>query len=226
MEQVLTLHLLTPPLETSEGLDRKLALNYYSRMRFAQNLLPQLNNAAKEPNSVARVLSVLGAGNEGKLIEDDLELKRNYSLMNSAAHSTTMTGLAFEHLAKENPNISFLHCFPGGVNTNVAKRMGGVTGWLMQTAMKSFLLKPWMVPLEESGERHLYAATAPAFAARSVASLEAIAGIDGVKNSGAYLVGADGEPTGKMKLINGLREKGMTEKVWEHTLQIFRRAEQ
>ena len=195
-------------------------------MRFVQNLLPQLNNASKEPNSVSRVLSVLGAGNEGKLIEDDLDLKRNYSLMNSAAHSTTMTGLAFEHLAKENPNVSFLHCFPGGVNTNVAKRMGGVTGWLMERAMTSVFLKPWMVPLEESGERHLYAATAPAFAAKSVADSKAIAGIDGVPGSGAYLVGADNERTGKMKIIDKLREKGMTEMVWEHTLQMFKRVEQ
>ena len=137
-----------------------------------------------------------------------------------------MTGLAFEALAKANPDVSFLHCFPGGVQTNVAKRMGGVTGWLMNAAMASPLARPWMVPLEESGERHLYAATAAEFKARSAAGAEAMRGVDGVKGSGAYLVGADGERTGKDRLIEGLRERGMVEKVWEHTMGVFKRVEQ
>ena len=160
---------------------------------------------------------------EGHLIEDDLELKRNFSLRNCAKHSVTMTSLAFEQLAKTNPGTAFLHCSPGGVETNAARNLGGVTGKLLQIATP--LLRPWMVPLEESGERQLYTVTAPAFAAKNVADQKANVGIDGMKGSGAYLVGSDNGPTGKLKLMKDLREKRTGEKVWEHTLEVFRRVE-
>lgn len=199
-------------------------------MRFVTNLLPQLAAAHDGPNPVSRVVSVLGAGSEGKLIESDLELKTHFSVRNCAAHSITMTSLAFEQLAKTNPGTSFVHSAPGGVATNAAKRMGGITGKLIEWTAKSPFLSPWMVPLGESGERHLYAATAPAFAARGAVVErrgrgEVGLGVDGVRGSGAYLVGADSEIMGSNKMIQGERERGMVEKVWEHTLGVFRRVD-
>lgn len=52
-------------IETSEGIDKKLSLHYYSRIRFIQNFLPQLGEAASS-GSLARVVSVLGPSTEGK----------------------------------------------------------------------------------------------------------------------------------------------------------------
>lgn len=46
-----------PLSETTEGLDKLLNLRYYSRMRFAFNLLPQLTQAA-ESGGLSRVVSI------------------------------------------------------------------------------------------------------------------------------------------------------------------------
>lgn len=47
--------------ETSEGLDKKLALNYYARWKFVLDLMPLLEKA-KAQGEDARVLTVLEAG--------------------------------------------------------------------------------------------------------------------------------------------------------------------
>lgn len=47
--------------ETSEGMDKKLALNYYARWKFVQDLMPLLEKA-KAQGEDARVLTVLAAG--------------------------------------------------------------------------------------------------------------------------------------------------------------------
>jgi hypothetical protein len=201
--------------ETAEGIDRKLSLHYYSRMRFISNLLPQLNAAAaaaaagNKGSGLASVVSVLEAGGEGALNQDDLDLKNTYSLANARTHAITMNSLSLGYLAKANPAVSFIHSFPGGVKTGVMRELGLVTRMALQAAM--VLGKPWMVPVEESGERHLYAA----------------AGLPNLKReheSGKlYLVGSDGEARGNQTVLNEYREKKTDEKVWEHTLDVFNR---
>ena len=97
--------------ESVEGLDKKFNLNYYSRLRFTDNLLPQLT-AAAETGALSRNVSVLSAGKEGPLYLDDLELKRNYSVRTCANHATTMNSLAALHLANLHPQTSFVHIYP------------------------------------------------------------------------------------------------------------------
>ncbi|KAL4768704.1 hypothetical protein BDW60DRAFT_196751 [Aspergillus nidulans var. acristatus] len=115
-------------VETEEGLDKKLSLHYYARMRFISNLLPQLNAAPSSPSTspeapeeskspgLASVVSVLEAGGEGQLIKDDLSLKSNYSLANARTHAITMTSLSMTKLAQSHrmapskPNIFVLRC--------------------------------------------------------------------------------------------------------------------
>ncbi|KAL4979750.1 hypothetical protein BDW66DRAFT_95666 [Aspergillus desertorum] len=196
--------------ETEEGLDKKLSLHYYSRMRFISNLLPQLTTAANsngDGKGLASVVSVLEAGGEGTIHLDDLELKNNYSLRNAAKHAITMTSLSLEELAKANPAVSFIHSFPGVVKTGVGRDMG-VIG---RTAVNALYLlaKPLSVPLDESGERHLFAASGlPKTAA----------------NPGKpYLVNWNGEPRGNEKVLSEYREKKTGETVWKHTLDLYQR---
>src|ERR1700691_3594031 len=59
--------------ETSEGLDKKLALNYYARRKFVNDL------------EDAKLLSVLAAGHGGPIDLDDLGLKKGYSLSAAGA---------------------------------------------------------------------------------------------------------------------------------------------
>lgn len=74
--------------ETEEGIDKKLAVHYYSRWKFTEQLLPALK-AAKDQGEEARVLSVFSAGYGGKVNADDFGLKKNYSMSAAALSATT-----------------------------------------------------------------------------------------------------------------------------------------
>ena len=86
-----------------------------------------------------------------------------------------------------------------------------------------------MVPVGESGERHLYAATSATFPPRvdglDRARLEegqsAAVGSTGESGSGAYLLSWDGEPCGKEKMMREHREQGNMKRVWDHTMEVF-----
>jgi len=199
--------------ETEEGLDKKFSVHYYSRMRFITNFLPLLNAASG--TSLSRVVSVLAAGMEGKLQLDDLSLKSHYSLSACANHATTMNSLIVEELATANPKVSFVHTYPGFVKTNLARSFGSLY------SVFSFAITPFAVPLGESGERHLYAATSKTFPPLEKPDAEASIGSTGVKGSGAYLLHWNGESTGKEKLLKEYRAQGVGKKIWEHTLDVF-----
>ena len=81
--------------DTSEGIDKKLAVHYYARWRFIYDLLPSLERA-KEAGEEAKTLSVLGAGKGGEIDVDDLGLKKSYSLSNAAMAAPTYTDLMME----------------------------------------------------------------------------------------------------------------------------------
>lgn len=69
----------------------------------------------------SRVVSVRIDGEEGAMIEDDLELRRsgNYSLFNAARTSTTTDTLALEKLACEHLGVAFIQVHSGMVSTNL-----------------------------------------------------------------------------------------------------------
>jgi len=71
---------------TTEGIDKKLALNYYSRFRFFQDLIPGLQRG-KEEDGIGKAMTILGAPN-GASIEafgDDFGLRDHYSVTNAAS---------------------------------------------------------------------------------------------------------------------------------------------
>ena len=209
--------------ETSEGLDRKMTTNYYSRMRFTQRLLSLMQAASPQ---LSRVVSVLGAGEESRTSFhlNDLGLKEKFSLRNAACHAITMTDFFFEELAKKNPTISFVHAFPGTVKTGFNKEAGFVIKAATNLALK--LLSPWMVDVQESGERHLYAASSAAYPAKSgvdgaveLGDQSTIKGSTGEVSSGAYLIGSDGEFRANVKVLEELRKQGAGQKIWDHTVE-------
>ncbi|KAL4889412.1 short-chain dehydrogenase/reductase [Aspergillus ambiguus] len=210
--------------ETSEGLDKKLSLHYYSRMRFVKNLLPQLNKASESTDSgstLSRVVSVLEAGGEAPLCLDDLSLKSHYSLRNCAKHAITMNSVSMEHLASAHPQISFIHSFPGIVRTRLGRDFGVMTKLAINALM--VLAKPWEIPFEESGERHLYAATSPRFSSRAWKDnvSDVAEGSDGVPGSGFYRLGSDGSTYNPNKVMQQYREDGVRNSIWKHTLGVF-----
>jgi NAD(P)-dependent dehydrogenase (short-subunit alcohol dehydrogenase family) len=216
---------LTGRNETSEGLDHKFALHYYTRMRFINQLQPLLSAAATS-NTLSRVVAVLDPQPGLKTPPDfaDLSLKKSFSLKNCATHAAAMTNLAFSRLASTNPGTSYVHAFPAVVETGVGRDAFGAYEvlakpfiWLVKMAMQ---VKP-----VESGERHLYAATSPSFApkASSEGVQDVAVGGDGVKGSGSYLLYWNNDVLADQKAAKKMRAEGGETKVWEHTEEVFKK---
>ncbi|KAG6837754.1 hypothetical protein H0H93_001681 [Arthromyces matolae] len=81
--------------ETEEGIDRKLAVHYYARWKFINDLAPALVKA-EEAGEDAKVLSVLAAGHGGEIDLNDLGLKKNFSLRNAALSAPTYNDLMLQ----------------------------------------------------------------------------------------------------------------------------------
>lgn len=112
--------LITPDIETSEHLHLIVALGYYSRIRFATNLLPVLRNAT----SLRHVVVVAAGGHEGQLDTSDFQARR-IPLLRIRGHLTTMISLGFEAVAKTAPDVSFVSRLPwGGEYGAVCTRAG------------------------------------------------------------------------------------------------------
>lgn len=125
-----------------------------------------------------------------------------------------------------------MHDFPGTVNTSLFDRMEGVIGVVMRAYI--YLLGRWIcVPIQESGERHLYFATSARFPPVSGdgsgvplgAGVDVARGTTGEVGSGVYSVEWDGACASfkVQKLLAGYRDKGMVEEIWRHTESEFKR---
>ena len=216
--------------ETIEGIDRKMSVNFYSRIRATLNLMPLLEAASNE-NELSRVITVLAAGSEGDVRMDDLELKHNFSLHACLAHCATMTDFAIEQLAKRYPGTSFSHSYPGTVKTGIANELSGTVRLAVKVLYA--VLAPWILDVKESGERHFFQMTSQCYPSAKGAvgippppGMSAFIGMNGEPGSGAYLLDWDGKRTGDEKVLRKYRQIDMGPKTWDHTMAIFARAEE
>ena len=137
-------------------------------------------------------------------------------------HLCTLITLGLESVAKMAPEVSFVHDYPGSVNTGLYRNMNSPPFDPQVT-----------VPIEECGERHLYLVTSARYPPREAEStavrlgdsVEVAIGSNGEVGSGVYSVGSDCESASSevRELLAGLREKGMVEDVWRHTELEFER---
>lgn len=217
--------------ETAEGLDRKFTLHYYARMRFVTNLLPLLNTAATEKGEdqppLSRVVSVLDPtvsvrfGGSGKIDWNDISLKNTFSLNKCQFHASLMGDFFLEGLAQRHPQTSFIHAYPSGVATGLFREV--TLARMLMPALK-VLLRPFMVPIQESGERHLFASTSPNYPPKIVGAKadSAVAGSDGAKGSGCYWLNWDGEPFPVNSKLEHTRNEDAVERVTKHTEEVYK----
>jgi hypothetical protein len=187
--------------------------------------------------SISRVVSVLDPhvsvrplGLGPTLLDyKDLSLKDTFSLKKCGHHASLMTNFYLEGMARRYKGTSFVHAYPSGVDTGILR---GLPGGQIARGFLSVLLKPFMVPLEESGERHLFAATSGKFpgAAEGIQQEDTggdpgdvAPGSDGRPGSGCYWVNWDGEVFPEHASIKQKRAEGAVERVVEHTAEVFRR---
>lgn len=211
-------------LDTLEGLEPSMTTRYYSRIRAVQLLLPLLN-ASPNPH----VTNILAGGQEAPLIEDDLDLAKpgNFSFVQASKHSATMLTLMLERFASENPNISFVHAFPGLVATPTLTRgsrglVAVLLKWIVSPIVNTFIADS----VTNAGAKALFYATNARYTVPSVDSLAA-AIPEGLEKSrqtkvGIFLVDQNGEATGDEHLLDELRLKA-SESVWKHTTDVFER---
>lgn len=216
--------------ETDEGIDCKMSVNYYARIRCTLNLMPLLT-AASEANQLSRVITVLAAGSEGDIRIDDLDLQRNYTLHACMAHCVVMNDFAIEEFAKRYPGTSFSHSYPGTVKTGIANELTGPVRLAVKVMYA--VMTPWILNVQESGERHLFQMTSNCYPSGTGAvgvpvpeGMSAMRGMDGVPGSGAYLLDWDGKVTGDEKVLGKYRAMGLGKTIWDHTMKIFMLAEQ
>ncbi|KAI1817924.1 NAD(P)-binding protein [Poronia punctata] len=209
--------------KTPEDIHLLAALNYYSRIRFTSNLLPQLRKA----RGLRRVVTVGGGSQEGALDTTDFPALKQ-PVEQIRGHLTSLVSLGFEGLARGAPEVSFVHDYPGTVRTKL------VISHLPEDMLRNLTF----LPIDECGERQLYMATSAKFPPKEEADVagvgagvplqdgeEVVLGVSGARGSGMYSVGVDCEsaPSAVLELLAEMRQRGLVDAVWEHTQSEFER---
>ncbi|TVY86016.1 Oxidoreductase [Lachnellula willkommii] len=207
--------------ETEEGLPYSTAVTYYARMRSVVNLLPLLSQAT----SLRRVVSVFAGGKEGQIFTDDLPAK-NLGLTSVRAHVVSLMTLALEAIAQQAPGVSFIHDYPGFVDTGLSRELKGPTAAIMKVVFKP-LMAILKIPIDEVGERHTFFATSARFPASEPNSdglslgkgIETAVSTEGKVGGGVYSIDYEAEGTSPkvQAVLTQLKENGTAEKVWKHT---------
>ncbi|TGO34069.1 hypothetical protein BHYA_0214g00200 [Botrytis hyacinthi] len=224
---------LTEITATKEGLDSTYSLMYYSRMRFITQLLPLLLCSPLP----SRVISILNPKLHGKLIPDDLSLRKHSIPRYASSHVCWMTTFFMEKIAEANPGmISLMHVYPGVVMTDMLEK-GDAPRWLKW--LWRFGLAPvmrfWETKGEVCGERILWLMS-ERWRPRGVGgvreeererkdglrSVELVNAVDGTPGGGMYNVGSVGERYPTPKMYQKYKEDGAAEVVWKHTMDAFK----
>jgi NAD(P)-dependent dehydrogenase (short-subunit alcohol dehydrogenase family) len=178
---------------TTENIDNKMALHYYGRVLFVQELLPLLRSS----QNGGKVLFVLDSvrGNPSKINWNDMSLENTYSLSGAANHAITFTDLVIQHLASqpENTNVTFTHAYPGFVRTPL---LSSLPGWARIPLNCAMALGMGVNP-EDCAEFMIH-------------------GMLGTDKGYRY-VNDKGEPITKKKPA----QEDMVQKVWDHTSQMI-----
>ncbi|TIA06609.1 hypothetical protein D6C81_09830 [Aureobasidium pullulans] len=218
----LTIGTLQTGKTTVEGLHYPAAIAVHARNRFITNFLPLINNAT----SLRRVISVFIATLEGEIQMDDFQ-GWHMKLMANRDHAASITTLSLESHHKDNPNVSFVHKFPGVIKSGITRGTSGVVLTALKAVVRIFGSLFYM-PAEEAGDRHVFLSTSARYSVGekdeaagvplSVApDLSFARGTDGKMASGVYSINASGESAGEKveEALASLRSRGMAEKVMD-----------
>lgn len=203
--------MLNGRIDTKEGLETCFALLYYSRMRLVWNLLPLLRQSPRP-----RVLSVLNAGREQSMRDEDLGLDQHWAPLAAINHATTMTSLAFEYLAENDKQIAFFHVFPGWVRTDIFARLtapqsSGVAWTITLAAIRILVAVVMLIfgmSAQDSGDRQAFVLASDKY------------------GPGAWRIFRLSDQVSAPGVLEQYRERGWPEKVWEHTVRVFDKTSQ
>ncbi|KAK3356605.1 hypothetical protein B0T25DRAFT_537050 [Lasiosphaeria hispida] len=211
-------------VETSEGIEVAQSLEYYSRVLFILHLLPLLR-AAEAP----RVVSVLSGGLErvSAINQEDLDLRKpgNFSGIKAQPQYGSMNTVALDKLAHDNPDVTFIHSWPGWVSTGNVNRgvdPNSLWAWFVWLFLGP-LIRLVSISDSVSGQRNLFQSTSAAYGGRGIPWM----GEPGVNtkgeqgNNGLFLVNFRCNWTPNLKVMALIRQKTQ-EKVWGHTQEMVK----
>lgn len=214
-------------METAEGLEIVQSLEYYTRMLFIIHLLPLLRKA-----EAPKVISVLAGGLEwaSAVDLDDLDLKKpgNFGARKTRAQYPAMNTMTLERLANENSNVTFIHSWPGLVNTgNVRRGLDPDRTSIFMVWLVWLILEPiislFATSDEVAGQRQLFQCTSAAFGGNGI-SWKGKLGVNTLgrtADNGLFLVNYKCNCTPNAKAVALLREKAQG-KIWDHTQDVLR----
>jgi hypothetical protein len=205
-----------------------MAVNYYSRMRMALNLLP-LMEAAK---SLRRIVSIQSAGFEGTLHLDHLG-DGKIPLRDSRPHLASLNTLALEALARRSPTVSYIHNYPGFVKSNLIRPEDGMIMQVLSVWFKLTSKRKWVPPLDVQ-ERHAWLCASGLYPDKQAsdgngalvpAELKVVKGSDGVQGSGVYSIDDFGDDTSdrSVEALRKHRENGAVDAIWKDLEDHFTR---
>ncbi|KAG8917457.1 hypothetical protein FRC01_002440 [Tulasnella sp. 417] len=149
---------LLPDHPELNGIDRRMVLEFYSRWKFIDELLPLLN-AAVTMGEEARVLIIKGPAVRQPINPDDFGFRKDRSTALAQTRATCIyNNMMIEEYSKLHPKLSFCHMFPGLVNTPAFDTVAWWQKPLVFVAKLLFMISP-----EESGQRLLFALLLPQF---------------------------------------------------------------
>jgi len=218
----LTMGTLQTGIKTEEGLHYAAALVVYCRHRFICNLLPLLQNAT----SLRRVVTVFIATMEGYIDKENFQ-GWNRGLMAQRGHAASLVSLALEKHAKDAPEVSFIHNFPGPVKSGITRGTGGALQSIFR-GLYMLLGSLVQIPFVDAGERHVFLATSAKYPAAKkgrradgvtlAGEIEEARGTDGESGSGVYSIDMLGEPAKPHvnQMLKDYRAEGMVDWVWKN----------
>ncbi|KAE9405820.1 hypothetical protein BT96DRAFT_1060466 [Gymnopus androsaceus JB14] len=179
--------------ETDEGIEKRMALHYYARWKFIQELLPALERA-KGDGEDAKVLSTLTTNRKGGLNLNDPGLKKTKPSSTSVV-TTIYNDLMIDELTVRHPSLTFIHGYPGQ-STSPSR--------LIRVASVPVLalLKPMLNSKEDVGEYFFHGMVHTA------------------SKAGGWRLDQFGEEMGeKHKYAEDVEARG---KLWEHTEEVMK----
>lgn len=178
-------YLATSQVLTSEGVDESLALRSYARAKFIYELQPLLSNA-RALGEDARAMMILDAAANNKVNLEDLDVN-NFSMLGANAATASYNDVFVKVMGERNPDIAFVHIFPGGTDTPGLHR-----SWLI--GLVATLAKPLLRSPQDSASSMLYSLLHPDYS-----------------RGGFWLT----KNADKLTLGNNINDE-VTKKVWEH----------
>ncbi|CAD6884661.1 unnamed protein product [Tilletia controversa] len=198
---------------TEEGIERKLAMNYYARFALAEMLSPNLEKAS-QANEPARVISILAPGRGGPIDTSDFGLAKEAEISGKSMirlptwlRQAEMAGVTYgdwatEYLAERHGRVSYIHTYPGIVKTPV---MGSMPFLIRLLSAPIFALAG--ISSEESGENH----------ANYLLDDEGA-----IKGGGAFFRGPKGQEVQRTQIkgLEGEERKQKIAELWQHTVEV------